>query len=258
MKKLNRAALVAFIGLGAACPGDSCIAEGTLVLVPSGLVRIETLRVGDLVYALDVATGELVETAITGIRSSKRECVGVALGEAEPLRCTPDHPLYDPDGEAYAPASEWIEGRRTRLLRVNRDGTPQAESVAHKTVHAGVFEVFDLCVASEHHNYVAGGVLVHNKSLVEETESASFGSTGDNDDTTGDSSSGGDTSAAGDSSEGGSSAGDVSGTADTTAGTSDATSGASDSTGGSAGDSGTAGSSSGGSDTGSESTGTGG
>lgn len=190
MNKVSQGILVAVVGLGSACVEDSCIAEGTMILVPSGLVLIESLRVGDRVYAFDVSTHGLVETAITAIRSAKRECVAAGLGGGDSLRCTPNHPLYDPEEGVYAPASEWIEGRRGRLLRVTSEGSPEEIGVEDKVVYAGVFEVFDLSVESEHHNYVAGGVLVHNKTSPDDTGNpystlSGQSGTGEDTDTTG-------------------------------------------------------------------------
>lgn len=191
MNKVTQGILVATVGLGSACElgSDNCIAQGTMILVPSGLVPIESLRVGDHVYALDVSTNVLVETSVTEIRSAKRECIAAGLGGGDSLRCTPNHPLYDPEEGVYAPASDWIEGRRGRLLRVTLDGSPQELSIQDKVVHSGVFEVFDLSVESEHHNYVAAGVLVHNKSPPFESMgpplSGTTGGTGGGTDSTG-------------------------------------------------------------------------
>ncbi len=224
MNRLNQGILVAVVGMSSACIWeDSCIAEGTMIRVPSGLVPIESLRVGDLVYALDLSTHRLVKTSITEIRSAKRECIAAGLGGGDSLRCTPTHPLYDPEEGVYAPASEWIEGRRRRLLRVPPDGSPHEISVHDKIVHCGVFEVFDLSVESEHHNYVAAGVLVHNKTIddtlnPELTLSGTSSGTEGDTDTTGDqSSTGGDTT--------GEPTGSSSGTAGSSSGTTSSTSG---------------------------------
>jgi len=239
MNKLNQGILVAVVGLSSACirEEDSCIAEGTMIRVPSGLVPIESLRVGDLVFALDLSTNVLVKTSITEIRSAKRECVAAGLGGGDRLRCTPTHPLYDPEQGVYAPASEWIEGRRSRLLRVPPDGSPHEINVQGEIVHAGVFEVFDLSVESEHHNYVAAGVLVHNKTFDDTLDPGlTMSGTSSGTDSTGDqSSTGGDTT--------GEPTGSSSGTAGSSSGTTGSTSGSggSDSGTGSSGTSGSSG-----------------
>jgi uncharacterized membrane protein YgcG len=137
-----------------------CIAEGMRIEARGGWRCIEALEVGDEVVAVDVATGERVLTEITQIRSARRECVQLQLSNGSALRCTPDHPLYDPETGHYAPASQWVEGRRSSLL--GSDGTRVA--VQATDAYAGVFDVFDLTVASEHHNFVAEGCVAHNKS----------------------------------------------------------------------------------------------
>ncbi|MEM6992208.1 MAG: Hint domain-containing protein [Myxococcota bacterium] len=167
----DRLTLVLALSLGSACAanGDeefSCVASGSLVRCPSGARPIEALRVGDSIYALDTANRTLVETRITVVRSAHRECVALHVDGDHALVCTPDHPLYDPETDEYAPASEWVEGRRSRLLRLDAEGARVAAIVTTRT-HAGVFEVFDLTVESQHHNFIAADVLVHNKSYDE-------------------------------------------------------------------------------------------
>lgn len=151
------------------CFPFSCIARGTLVSTPRGRRRIEDLVVQDAVWCVDPATGEQVASPITAVRSSKREVMRLE-GEDLTLRCTTDHPLYDPLKKEWAPAGDWVLGHRTALLRVFDDGTaPRVIEVKSRLVADGVSEVFDLTVQHELHNFVAAGVLVHNKSPIRET-----------------------------------------------------------------------------------------
>lgn len=62
---------------------------------------------------------------------------------------------------------ELIErGKRSALLAVPDDGEhTRVVMLRERQVSAGVSEVIDLTVQHELHNFVAAGVLVHNKSI---------------------------------------------------------------------------------------------
>jgi hypothetical protein len=147
------------------CSPISCIARGTLVWTPRGLRRIDELIEQDTVWCVDPATGEHVASPITAVKSAKREVMRLS-GETFSLSCTTDHPLYDPLARTWAPAGDWVLGQRASLLLVPEDGsTPRVVAVTGREVAAGVCEVFDLTVAHALHNFVAGRVLVHNKTI---------------------------------------------------------------------------------------------
>ena len=141
----------------------SCVARGARVRTPNGRRRIEDLAVGDWVLSLDPETGELVPGPITAIRSARRE-VMLLSAAGHDLRVTTDHPLYCPDEKRYAPAGDWALGQRTALLCLVEDA-PTVVSVDRVDVAGGIAEVFDLTVDTPLHNFLADGVLVHNKSF---------------------------------------------------------------------------------------------
>ena len=141
----------------------SCIAAGVRVTTPGGSVPIEQLRVGDRVMSVDVATGALVGVTVTAIREAERECASLELEDGNTLVCTPDHPVFDPDSGTYRYAGDWVSGEATRLL-VELEGNVRRSAVRGRKVYAGVRRVFDLTVDGPHSNFVANGVVVHNKS----------------------------------------------------------------------------------------------
>lgn len=63
----------------------------------------------------------------------------------------------------YAPASEWVEGRRTHIAMFETERL-SAQRVTSIERDAGLRDVFDPTVDHAHHNFLANGVLVHNKS----------------------------------------------------------------------------------------------
>lgn len=157
--------IVAAIGLSAsACSQttDSCVARGSRVKTPDGWKPIEEINVGDLVISVNEETGETESSPVVAIRSAVREVGSVSVA-AGSLRLTSNHPVYDPTTGEYAPAGDWFLGQRTTLAVLADSFQPEAiESVS---TFVETTEVFDIEVASDLHNFVANGILVHNKSI---------------------------------------------------------------------------------------------
>ncbi len=155
--------LAAAAALSTACgSATECVARGALVNTPKGRRRIEEFSLGDEVTAIDPASGERVTAVLVGIRRATRECITLA-GEGFSLTCTTDHPLYDPSSGQWGPAGDWALGARSALLFVPEEGAPHAVQVTSRSSQVRLSEVFDLTVDHVLHNFVADGVLVHNK-----------------------------------------------------------------------------------------------
>jgi hypothetical protein len=164
---VNRFALLSALSLlflGQGCR-FLCVAEGSSISTPTGLCPIEQLREGDAVYSVDIRSGALVEARIIAIRRSVRECMSLELN-GERLCCTPDHPIYDPNTASYRIAGEWITSGATKVARV-LEGRVLEQAVTSVSAYAGLLEVFDLSVDGPHSNFIANGVVVHNKSFAQ-------------------------------------------------------------------------------------------
>lgn len=157
-KWLSGVGAVATLSCGS---GSTCVARGTRVTTPSGKRRVEALRVGDEVIAINPYTGEARATIVTHIRSSRREC-GALSTHGSTLTATADHPLFDPNERGFHPAGDWMLGSRSQLLTF--DGTKaQVTQVSRYEVFVGLHEVFDLSVDCEWHTFIAEDIVVHNK-----------------------------------------------------------------------------------------------
>lgn len=133
-------------------PVYGCLAEGTKIDTPAGTVSIDNLKAGDRVWAYDTARRKRVVTRVEAVRSLLAYDT-VKVGQ---LRLTPDHPVYA--GGQWKPAGQLTAA--DKLLHANLK--PQA-AVPAKLV-SGPVTVFDVMVKGPH-NFFAGGVLVHNKSI---------------------------------------------------------------------------------------------
>lgn len=158
------AALSALGLLGTQSCTRTCVAAGTLVSTPSGEVPIEELTPGDLVHSADPRTGELVPVRVLAVRRGFRRCQLLQSSSGAILVSTAEHPILDPESGRYEPASSWLHGASRDVL-VHRDGDLARERVVLGVELPRRFEVFDLSLEPPHHNFVANGVVVHNKTF---------------------------------------------------------------------------------------------
>ena len=150
------------LGVGLDQIFTSCIAKGSWILTPKGLKKIEDLKEGDLITSINESTGEVDHSPLLKIRSAQREVGQLILGE-QSLALTSDHPVYDPLTQEYAPAGDWFLGKRTSLA-IWQHAELITSEIKEAQVYQSIDQVFDLTVESHHHNFVANGILVHNKS----------------------------------------------------------------------------------------------
>lgn len=151
--------------MGAGC-WSSCFVRGTRIVTPQGFRRIEDLVVGDEVYSLDLATRRPVVRRVAEVlRAEAAEILHIAAGELVLAGVTPEHPLYDAELGAYAPAGELQKG--TRLVAwLGAADVRELEITEHRSASArGKVEVFNLTIDGPEHNYFAEGLLVHNKDV---------------------------------------------------------------------------------------------
>lgn len=141
-----------------------CFGAGTLVATADGPRAIETLEVGDLVWAEDERTGELAlrriaRTFVTQDSGVVEVSVSdVAEGAIESIEATPGHPFWTLRG--------WVGARDLRpgdrLLTRAQDW----RKVAGVRLLDGTQTVYNLEVEDDHTYFVGDvGYLVHNDSV---------------------------------------------------------------------------------------------
>jgi hypothetical protein len=141
----------------------SCFTGETLILVPNGTQRIDRLAAGHTVLSYDHASGRYVESRIVSLFSRiANGYLIVVLSDGSTIRVTEEHPFYDPVTDSYKAIKHFHAG--DVLALASADGLSDVGIISVTAVPEPV-TVYNMQVDNENHNYVAAGVLVHNKTV---------------------------------------------------------------------------------------------
>jgi hypothetical protein len=167
------AGLLTVVGSGAiyvAC-SSCCIRAGSLVQTPDGLVPIESIEAGDVVLSWDFRSGQWVENRVEQTyRKVGFSWVKAALPGGQTLEATADHEAYDASYGGYVEV-----GHVKEFVLAGGAGAPQATAASEPETVYGLATFYDLSLAGEPRNYVANGVVVHNKTITPFSKPASTG-----------------------------------------------------------------------------------
>mgnify|MGYP002555465324 CR=1 FL=1 len=136
-----------------------CFIAGTLVATKNGLVPIEDIEPGDLVWATDEETGETaLKEVVQLFRNETEEWVHITV-DGEKITCTPNHPFY-------SPVKGWtsaVDLRAGDILVMLNGEYVVVEQVQHELLESPE-TTYNFEVEDYHTYYVGDGpVLVHNK-----------------------------------------------------------------------------------------------
>lgn len=135
----------------------ACFPAGTPVDTLTGVMPIERLRIGDMVYAYDHAANQVVERAVTQTFAHEpRPTISLWFSDRM-ITCTREHPFYDPLTQTYRAAGDLRPG--DCAFGVNGEQRQVVAVTGGDTV-----PVYNIEVGSEH-NYFVLGTLVHNAKL---------------------------------------------------------------------------------------------
>ena len=136
----------------------ACFVAGTTVATATGLVAIEKIRAGDLVWAWDEETGDVALKSVVETYINETTELTHIFVSGEEIVATPTHPFY-------CPVKGWTDAAHLRagdiLVLVNGEYVV-VEKVQHELLESPV-KVYNFQVADYHTYYVSdNGVLVHN------------------------------------------------------------------------------------------------
>ena len=153
----------------------TCFPAGALVHTPSGLVAIETLAVGDLVYGFDIHqdsstinyAAELVAAPVTKLyqhtwaEADEFSYLLVITHEHGVLTITAGHEILSSSKDATGPFEGFVRAEHLTVGDViyTTDGTP---SVIQEIVLGGEYDLVYNLEIDGVHTYVADGIRVHN------------------------------------------------------------------------------------------------
>ncbi len=133
---------------------SSCVPSGSLIDTPQGQRAVEHLRPGDEVLSIRLRTGnDRVRAKITHVATStSTRCIRMN----QSWLVTPGQPVRT--------ATEWVPAGAIKLGDRVMNGDGILVRIRSLEAVEGLFEVFDLSVDDVHENYVANGLLCHNKT----------------------------------------------------------------------------------------------
>ena len=131
-----------------------CVPRGTLIETVTGARPVEELRIGDQVVSLSLEeVVRKVSTRITAIRVTRGERF-IWLGEN--WMVTPSQPLRA--------GTQWIRAEKLKAGDKVMNGEGALVTLNEPCVVRDSADVFDLSIDEPCHNYIANGLLCHNKT----------------------------------------------------------------------------------------------
>ena len=158
-------------GGGYSSTSSTCFPAGTLISTPNGLVAIETLNVGDLVYGFDIDidnySAELVAKPITQVfkhswaAADEYSKLIVINHEKGTLVITGNHEVLTSSRDATGPYPHFVRAENLQIGDIIYNDQGQQVEILEITPGEPYDYVYNFEVADVH-TYVASGIRVHN------------------------------------------------------------------------------------------------
>jgi len=134
--------------------GGGCFAPNTPITMDSGEAKnIIEVKVGDKIKSVDLKSGKLVTGSVTKFFVHD---VSSYIIVNDRIKITPNHPVYF--------NKKWVPVGSLKLGDELTTGTGSKEKITSLKLVEEPLKVYNLEV-EPHHNYLASGILVHNKIL---------------------------------------------------------------------------------------------
>jgi len=136
--------------------GGGCLEAGTPVLTPKGLISIEKLNTGDLVWS--ITGGKLKEATVRAVIRVQPEKYLEISAEGTRLRITTEHPVMTAPGE-YVLAGQLVPGDKVFLTRKDRLTATPIQSIHYLPATRPAYNL----LVSPGGTFIAGNFALHNK-----------------------------------------------------------------------------------------------
>ena len=96
-----------------------------------------------------------------------QQTIRITTENGKTITCTPDHHMAQPDGSWIDAGSLSVgdylvtNGKKRLLVPCPKCGVPKQSKIV-SIEGGGLQDVYDICMAKPHHNFVANGIVVHN------------------------------------------------------------------------------------------------
>lgn len=152
---------------GKSSGGGTCFTGDTPILMADGTDKdISAIKPGDRVRSYDHDHKKFVVGIVESTQGTADKVVCRLHSDIGYIDATPDHPFYSGEIDAYMPVTELLKLRENYLSLVSKDDfgvVSMGSRLSIKQVeYIGKKSVYNFTV-KKYHNYIAGGVLVHNR-----------------------------------------------------------------------------------------------
>jgi hypothetical protein len=148
---------------------------GTQISTPLGLKLIENINIGDEVYSVNLFTNELFKKKIIDkYKIPAKNTLNVSFNDGTNLIVTQEHPFWNPTIQSYEKIKYFNVGDKVLSIKNSISKILAITSITPLTLYDGQ-PVYNLHVDGEFNNYLANGILVHNKyAATTDAETDSF------------------------------------------------------------------------------------
>jgi hypothetical protein len=160
----NRILIVLILLISCTKDYTGCIAEGSKISTPNGDVKIEKLKVGDIIYSVNPSTGERIKAVIKKIVSKNSIYYIVNSHMGNVVEATGEHLFLVSEEVKYYQIKELL--KKSKRLQILQNDALQSTNI-NITPAKNKKKVYDLTVNSQFKNFIANGFVVHNKSFAE-------------------------------------------------------------------------------------------
>lgn len=143
--------------------GVMCVSGDTPILTPSGNIPAEKLNIGNEIFSYDLTRNILIPAKIADIRRGYDRCIRFGIYSGARLRVTVDHLIFSPETGNYERALKWQSAELSIFYAIG-EGMPKTPIVTPLGIDLKKVEVFDITVDSPFGNFIANGILMHNKT----------------------------------------------------------------------------------------------
>ncbi len=143
--------------------GPTCVSGDATILTKDGYVPVKSLKVGDYVMSYAFGQNILLQARIVGIKQGFGKCIQFRSDSGHTLKVTADHLVYSPETKTYKKASSWQFDGLSKVYIIEQNKLKIAIATISK-IDSKEIRVFDITVDSPFSNFIANGILVHNKT----------------------------------------------------------------------------------------------